>query len=171
MNHPNSKFRLGFVYTVEAFDASGQHLGTDTVHNLVPEEGVAKFLDILFNGAPQLDWFVGIYGNNYVPVFSNTAANFPALAGEITAYESATRPAYEGGDPTGGIVINTLAKAEFVMTSDATVRGGFISSSGVKGGTTGTLASAVLFPTPRQPGVGGTLRVTAGFQISPIPDA
>lgn len=171
MKSPHSKLGLGFVYTVEAFDAAGNHLGTDTVHNLVPSEGVDKFLDILFNAATQLSWFIGIYGNNYAPLASNTAANFPALAGELTAYESLTRPAFDPGAAAAGVVTNALAKAEFVMTSDAIVRGGFISSSSVKGGTTGTLASAVLFPTARQPGVGGTLRVTAGFQITPIPDA
>lgn len=171
MQSPHSKLGLGFVYTVEAFDAAGNHLGTDTVHNLVPDEGVNAFLDILFNAATQQSWFIGIYGNNYAPLASNTASNFPALAGELTVYESATRPAFDPGAAAGGIVTNALAKAEFVMTSDATVRGGFISSSSVKGGTTGILASAVLFPMPRQPGVGGALRVTAGFQIIPTPDA
>lgn len=171
MQSPHSKLSLGFVYTIEAFDAAGHHLGTDTAHNLVPDEGVNALLDILFNAATQQPWFIGIYGNNYAPLASNTAANFPALAGELTVYSSATRPAFDPGAAAGGVVTNALAKAEFVMTSDATVRGGFISSSSVKGGTTGILASAVLFPTARQPGIGGTLRVTAGFQIIPTPDA
>ena len=166
MKHTES-LKAGFVYTVEAIDRDGNVIDAETTHNLVPAAGLDQMLDMLFNGNTVPSWFVGIYGNNYTPVTGDTAATFPSLAGELTAYADTSRPAYNPGNAAGGLVSNVLNKTEFVMTSDAAVRGGFITSSAVKGGTTGVLISAVQFSSPKTPGVGGTLRVTAGFQLTP----
>ena len=47
-----------------------------------------------------------------------------------------------------------------------TVYGGFLSSSSVRGGTTGTLLSVVRFSTPKVLENGSELRVSAGITLA-----
>lgn len=162
----NSVAKLGFVYDIEIFNKHGVLVEKDRVHNIIPIEGLNYIIGASVTGASALaNWFVGLYGNSYAPISTDTMATFPAAAGEATAYSSATRVAYVPGAVAAGSVDNSAAKAEFTFTADDTIYGGFMSSGSTKGGTAGILLSAVQFPSPKVVESGGILRVTAGLGL------
>ena len=162
----NEKTKAGFRYLVEVLDPAGRVVDSEVIDNLMPIEGVNHMLGVLLKGGSQYtSWAIGLFEGSYTPTIADTMATFPGDATECTAYESATRMGFTAGDVAGGTASNSAAAAEFVFTADKTVRGGFIASSGVKGGTTGVLLSAVRFASPKVISSGGTLRVTAGLSI------
>lgn len=161
-----SEGNIGFEYIVEAFDASGNLLDSEVVHNLMPEEGCNHMLSVVAGLSSQAPgWWIGLYSGNYTPVPGDTAATFPASATEFTQYAGATRKAFSPGAPDNGTLDNVASKAEFEFTQDVAVTGGFLASASAKGATTGTLWSAVRFSSPKAPGVGGILRITAGIVL------
>jgi hypothetical protein len=92
-------------------------------------------------------------------------ATISAASTEITAYTEALRVALTADPLTNGLYSNAGSPAEFTFSSTKTVRGGFISSSAVKGGTVGVLLSVVQASTAKQVAAGEILRVTAGLQL------
>ena len=165
----------GFIYDFEVV-RDGEVIQTARCRNKIPTAGFNHILDVVLNqGVAYPSWYVGIYGNNYTPQDADVMTTFPGLAGEITAYTSASRVAFQGAAAAGGIVSNTLTKAEFEINgaSAVTVRGGFISSHGTKGSTSGLLLSAVRAVDGSSNPIefllqpGSILRVTAGIQFSP----
>jgi len=156
---------MGFTYRVREFDASGNLVGESKDTNLIPVEGLNYMIETaLRNGTPIPALYVGLYSADYTPTPSDTAATFPALATEITAYASPTRPLVSLGAAVGGQTDNTASLNEFVGTTNGTVaRGGFVSASPTKGGTLGPLLSAVRFSSPKQLEQGGRLEVTVVF--------
>lgn len=157
-----SEGKIGFEYLVECFDASGTLIDSELVHNIMPEEGCNHMLAVTAGLVAQNpSWWIGLYKNNYTPVSGDKAATFPAAAGEFTDYEGTTRKQFIAAAPESGVLTNSASKAEFVFTQDVPVTGGFLASASGKGATTGILWSAVRFNSPKAPGVGGTLRVTA----------
>lgn len=158
---------LGFVYTVECIDKDGNVKWTEEVHNIIPTEGQNYFINAsMANAVRYASWYVGIYNNNYAPVASDTMATLAVSGSENVSYSEATRPAFTLNAVANGLVTNYDNPAEFTFTADSTVRGGFITSSSVKGGTTGLLLSAALFSSPRSVLTGEGLRVKAGMQLT-----
>lgn len=159
----NERIILGFTYRIEHV-RRGRTLSDETVHNLMPMEGLNHLLDVfLKDGTKNSTWYVGLYEGNYTPQPTDTAALFPATATECTGYEGLTRPTLVLGDIVAGAVNNSDAVNEFVSTDDKTVYGGFISSAPAKGATTGVLISAARFPSPKPFAIGDRLLVTVGF--------
>ncbi len=78
---------------------------------------------------------------------------------EITAYSNATRPSYTAAVPSAGSTNNSASPSVFNINGTATVGGCFITTNSTKGGTTGTLFSAVDFATARSVLSGDTLTV------------
>lgn len=158
--------RAGFVYTVETIK-DGHVIDTETVSNLIPIEGLNDMLAVWLKGGTQAtNFYVGLYEGNYTPVPGDTAAAFPAAATELTAYDETTRVPLVLGSVTGGAVDNSANPAVFTgSTNGKQAMGGFISTSPAKGSTTGVLASAVRFPSPKSLDDGTVLRVTCSFQI------
>lgn len=164
MNHNQAK--AGFTYTVETIK-DGQVIDTDVVTNLIPIEGLNDMLGVWLKGGTQpAGFYVGLYEGNYTPVPGDTAAAFPAAATELTAYDEATRVALVLGSVASGAVSNAANPAVFTgSTNGKQAMGGFISTAPAKGATTGTLASAVRFTSPKSLDDGTVLRVTCSFQI------
>lgn len=157
---------LGFVYHLECVSPAGEALWSERWENIIPNEGRDYILNAALNAGAQFGtWYIGVYEGNYTPQATDTMATFVASATEITAYSEAARPTLVDAPLEAGLFANTVTKAEFTFTSDKTVRGGFISSGSVKGGTTGVLLSAVLGSSPKTVGVGEILRVTAGLSL------
>ena len=162
----NQTLKPGFKWKVELIKDG---VLTDVTEdcNIMPTEGMNHLLNVLLKGGSQIgNWYVGIYNGNYTPVLGDTAATFPGTATENTTYVAAQRPAFTAGTVAGGAVDNTASVAEFTSTANATVQGGFIASSAVKGGTTGVLLSAVKFSSSKNFETGSILRVTAGFTLT-----
>ena len=87
------KIEAGFTYTVERVcKRTGEVLDCEVIENLMPELGRNHMLNVVLNGvAPITQWYVLLYGNDYTPKESDSAATFPGLAGELTNYDGSTR--------------------------------------------------------------------------------
>lgn len=158
--------KAGFTYLVEVV-RDGRVIDSETVHNLMPAEGLNHVLGVTFKGESQVtSWFVGLFEGNYTPVAGDTAASFPGSATECTAYSEATRRALTLGAIAAGSADNTGSRAEFTMNANKTVYGGFVTSASAKGATTGTLISAVRFASAKSLSSDDVLRVTAGFTLA-----
>lgn len=166
MNHLQSQAEGGFTYTVEVVDRNGNVSQRETVHNLIPGEGLDHMMSVVFKGTAQVPtWFIALFEGNYTPVPTLTAATFPAAATECTAYTPTQRVEFVEGSVANGAVDNSASRAEFTFTSAKTIYGGVITSSAAKGSTTGVLISAVRFASPKVLDVGSTLRVIAGNSL------
>lgn len=165
-----SKARIGFIYTFEHLSANGDVLSVEESHNLIPDQGRDYLLNAgLLLGSQFNNWFIGLYEGSYSPVAGDTMATFVASATEITAaYSEADRVALVPDALAGGVYVNAASPAVFTFTAEKTVRGGFISSGSVKGGTTGILLSAVLSSSPKVVAAGESLRVTSGLSLVTI---
>lgn len=138
----------------------------ERIHNLMPTEGLSHMLSTEFAGGSQVStWYIGLFEGNYTPIAADTMAAFPAAATECTAYDETVRQTYAEA-VSGASVTNSANKAEFTMSSTKTIYGAFISSSSVKGGTTGVLASAAKFSAAKPVDDGDLLRITASISLT-----
>ena len=160
----------GATYVVELFDKrTGEVLHREVAQNLVPTEGLNAMANILFAGAAApANLYIGLYGADYTPLPTVTAATLPGLAGEITGYEATSRALFVPDAVVAGAILNTANKAEFSFAAPDQVYGAFLTTNSTKGGTTGTLFSAVKFPTVMNVNADLALRVHAGFQFLSI---
>lgn len=171
--------KAGFTYLVEHFVDNeidpdtglavrlGRRIHVEKTPNRMPLEGIHHMEAVTMLEAAQVAaWYLGLYGNDYAPQANDVMATFPALAGEVTTYENATRHLLVNGNPVAGVISNAANRTEVVASVDVVVRGGFIASAPSKGATSGVLLSAVRFASPRDMKAGDVLRVTAGLQIS-----
>lgn len=159
--------QAGFIYTVEAFDRHGNPVGEkETVHNKMPVEFLDYMLNAAHKGGTQFtDWYVGLYSGNYSPTGNETMATLPSACNEFTGYDGAMRPKAVFGNVVNGRLDNQDNLIELTFTQDVAVRGGFLTAGQGKGATTGICASVVRFNSPRQPGVGGVLRISVGQEL------
>lgn len=156
--------KVGFVYTVEQVRA-GEVIHTETVHNLVPDEGIEYLLrGALLSGTPIVAWYIGIYEGDYVPTPDVTAVNVASASVECSAYTSTSRPAWTGAY-TAGTADNSASRAEFTMNLDKSVYGAFLISNASKGSNTGTLLSIARFTSPKNLESADILRITAGLSL------
>jgi hypothetical protein len=181
-----SEMDIGFVYDVEHLqptrlarwitrwlpsvklpDLLYRKVDQERLHNLVPLEGRQHILSVIGNAGTQITtWYVLIFEGNYTPVSGDTMATFPASATECTAYTAATRPEWVEAAPSAGVITNSASKAEFTANATKTVYGAALSSSSVKGGTSGTLLSAGRFATSKTVDSGDVLRVTGNLTLN-----
>lgn len=156
---------LGWLYTVEHVSRSGRVLSVERgLHNLTPTEGLNYLLSIGAAGGSQIaTWFCGIFEGDYTPLAASVMSTFPGLATESTAYTEATRPEWVEAAPAAGVITNSANKAVFTINATKTFYGAFLSSSAVKGGTSGVLLSAARFSTSKAMASGEILRVTGSM--------
>lgn len=141
--------------------------GTAWGHNIIPTEGRNSILDVAFHATTQITaWFCGIFETNYTPVAGDTMALFPAAAGEVTAYSETTRPAWNEAAASGGVTTNSASTATFTFNASKTLYGAFLSSSSVKGGTSGVLVSAAKFSASKGVDSGDIGRLTASVTFT-----
>jgi len=158
----------GFTYRVEVV-RDGQVVDSEVVDNLMPTEGLNHILNVLLKGAAQnASWYIGLYEGAYTPDAASTAATFPAAATEVTAYAETNRVLFQGSTVSGGQSNNSAARAEFTLSANKTVTGGFIASAPGKGATSGVLLSVVRFSSPKVVEAGSVLRVTAGVSLNSL---
>ena len=162
--------KIGFVYTFQCIGTDGRIRWELTQKNLMPNESRNYLMAAGLLGGPQFStWYIGLYSGSYTPVVGDTMAAFPASATEITAGYSETVRQTLVPDAAGtGTYANVGSPAVFSFTAPVTVRGGFISSNSVKGGTTGVLLSAVLAGTAKSIAAGEQLKVVAGLSLATV---
>lgn len=167
MNHDQPiNAHAGVNYTIEVI-RGGAVVDSETVHNLMPEEGRNHAVSVITKGATQVPtWYIGLFEGNYVPVDSDKASTFPSNATECTAYLPATRVEFVEGAVAAGVVENTASRAEFTATAAKTIYGAFLVSAQAKGAITGVLMSAARFTAPKVLQIDDVLRVTASFSLT-----
>lgn len=167
MNHDQPiNAHAGVNYTIEVI-RGGAVVDSETVHNLMPEEGRNHAVSVITKGATQVPtWYIGLFEGNYVPVDSDKASTFPSNATECTAYLPATRVEFVEGAVAAGVVENTASRAEFTATAAKTIYGAFLVSAQAKGAVTGVLMSAARFTAPKVLQIDDVLRVTASFSLT-----
>lgn len=164
----NSPVSVGATYLVEHIRA-GKVIASETVHNIVPIEGLNHILSAVFKqGTQAAAWYVGVFEGNYSPVPGDTAATFPTAAVECVTYAPSTRPVVTFGTVAAGAVDNVASRAEITATAAKTLYGAFVTPAAAKGGVTGPLISAVRFTNPKVMAIDDALRITVAFEATSI---
>ncbi len=139
--------------------------------NMVVDQGIMKTLGVMFKAeTPITAWYLSMFSGVTPPTAGLTAANVAATLGEITSttegFSNVTRPAWTPGTVVANVVNNYDAMATFnvVATTTITATGGFLVSSDVRGGGSGTLWSAALWPSSRELHNGEPFKL--GYQTS-----
>lgn len=145
------------VFKVICRAADGSVRWKDDFANLVVTVGKNDLLDQYFRGSGYTaTFFVGLKTAGSISINDTMSSKSWT---EITAYSNATRPAYTTAAPSGGIITNSASPAIFNINGSAAAGGCFITTNSTKGGTTGTLFSAVDFSVVRNVLSGDTLSV------------
>lgn len=118
--------------------------------NLVVNVGKLKILDVMFQSSSQIatgSWYMGLIINtSYTGIDATDTMGSHAGWLESSGYDEATRPLWGQGAAASQVTTNA-SPVVFSMNTGATIKGVFITSQNTKGGSTGTLWSAMLFPT------------------------
>lgn len=146
---PAQRLVAGGIFTGQIV-RNGEIIDEFDTPNLVVDQGLNHILDVLLHGSTQVGtWYLGVFEGNYTPVAGLTAAALPAAATECTAYDEATRQAYNEAAAAAKVTTNSANKATFTFNATKTLYGAFIASDSTKGGTSGTLLAAAKFAAPK----------------------
>lgn len=131
---------FGDLFEVECFDKDGNLKWTDTIKNLVVDEGLDDALEQYFKGSGYTAaHYVGLTDGTPTVADADTMASHAGWA-EVVAYDEAVRQTLTLGAVSGQSVDNSASKAVFTISANATTIGGaFISTDDTRGGSTGTL--------------------------------
>ena len=109
--------------------------------------GLNDMLNAYFGGTSQTTtWYMSLVDNSGWTAFStnDTSASHAGWS-ENQAYTATTRPTWTPTTASGG-AITTSSNVSFTMNAGATLKGAFITSNNVKGGTSGLLFATAAFP-------------------------
>ena len=139
--------------------------------NLIVDEGIAHILNTICGTATKISaWYIAPFSGSASPAANWTAANFASNATEITStsegFSETTRQQASFGTASGGVINNYSSKASFTIncTTTLNILGAGLLSVNTRGGTTGTLLSAVKFSSAR--GLADDDIWQAGYQVS-----
>ena len=100
--------------------------------NKIVTQGLNAWLDIMFHGATQVGtWYILIFEDDYTPTSSDTYQS-PGFT-ECTAYDEATRPAFNEGAASNGTINNYSNPAVFSINATKTIYGAALVSDSTKG--------------------------------------
>lgn len=112
-------------WDIECFDKDGKLKWTESIGNLVVDEGLNDILDVMFVADTQITtWYVGIFNNDYTVLAGNTYQTKGFT--ESTNYTESNRPTWTPGSVSGKSVDNSASKATFTMNTGETVWGAFL---------------------------------------------
>jgi hypothetical protein len=169
---PQAAAKAGGVFHVQCHDAQGNLKWEAKEHNLVVNVGLQDMNTKYFTGSGYTaTWYLGLYGAaaSNDPAAGDTMSSHAGWT-EVTAYSQATRPQAVFGTATTAdpsVINNSGAPAVYTINGTTTVGGAFLTSDNTKGGTTGTLFSAVDFSSPgnRDVVANDTVTVTYTFNL------
>lgn len=149
--------RLGAIAAGEYFGRVNGGAWEKEGDNLIVTEGFAHMLNSAFDTgtAKASGHYLAIFSGSTAPAANWTAASFAAVASEIVSmtegHTAATRPAWTPVKTNTGSIDNLTAAASLTIATAGTlnVTGAALLTSNQKGGTTGALVSASLYPVPR----------------------
>lgn len=149
--------RLGAIAAGEYFGRINGGAWSKEGDNLIVTEGFAHMLNSAFDaGTPKAaGHYLAIFSGGTAPAANWTAQSFAAVASEITSmtegHTGATRPVWTAAKTNTGSIDNMAAAASLTIATAGTlnVTGAALLTSSQRGGTTGALVSASLYPVPR----------------------
>lgn len=156
---PELKIRGHFK--VQHFDKDGNLKGTHEFPNGIVDVGMNHILDTQFTGSAGVSpWYIGIVDNASFTAFAN-ADTMSSHTGwiESSAYTEATRQEWTEGAAASRSITNATT-VDFSINATVTLKGIFVTSNNVKGGTTGTLWSTAAFASNVSAVNGDTLKIT-----------
>lgn len=158
----------GLLWSCEVLDRQRNIVSRSEKLNLTPTQGLDFIQRLIFkSGSVVPTWFIAPFEGDYTPTPTLTAATFPGLATECTAYQGATRKEFVEGEPIAGAVNNADAIAEFEFTAAKDIYGFALLSASAKGSTGGVIVSAARLPSAQFVQIGGVLRVrVTAFTLS-----
>jgi hypothetical protein len=133
-------------WEVECKDKQGNLKWTDTIDNLVVNEGLDHILESTLAGGSQITtWYVGLLNDSPTVAATDTMSSHAGWT-ENTNYDEAVRQTWTPGSVASQSVDNSASKATFTMDTDSdTVAGAFLVSNSTKSGSTGVLYSGGAF--------------------------
>lgn len=148
--------RLGILANGEYFGRVNGGQWQKEGDNLIPVQGLAHILNVALGSTPKpAGYYLALFAGSAAPAANWTAASFASVASEIVSmtegYTSATRPAWEPTNTSTGSIDNMAAVAKLTIATagQLNVTGAALLTSNQRGGTSGALVSASLFPVPR----------------------
>jgi hypothetical protein len=141
--------RTGGIWHVRCYGGkSGRKLRwEDVARNLVVNTGLTYLEGVALLTVTQIalsSWFIGLTASAPTVAAADTSASHGGWT-ENTTYSQGTRPAWSGVAGAAGAASNSASPAAFSANGGSTAGGCFLISNSTKGGTTGTLFSAVAF--------------------------
>jgi hypothetical protein len=139
------RFKIVATYEWECYDKFGNLKWRDCNHNICTDEGLNRLLDVMFHGTTQIaTWYIGLFESDTTPAAGTTYAT-PVFT-ESTAYDEATRPAFNEAAASSKVTTNSANKAVFTMNDTKTIYGAFLCGGGTDPNTKGdTAGGGVIF--------------------------
>jgi hypothetical protein len=157
------KLELHGKYQVEHYDKDGNLKGVYDILNDITNEGKNLIFEIMFHDGTQISsasWVIGLIS---VTGYSGLAAGDTMASHtgwtEFTGYSQANRVAWGPGTAASQSITNATP-ATFDINASGTVKGVFITSNNVKGGTSGKLWGTALFTADVPVSNGDQLKIT-----------
>lgn len=139
--------------------------------NLIVTEGMAHMLNVALGvTAKPAGYFLAISSGATPPAANWTAGSYAATASEIVSmtegHTGATRPAWTPAPTSTGSIDNMASVAVLTIATAAqlNVTGAALLSNSQRGGTSGVLVSASLFPAARTFQAGDTYEL--GYRVN-----
>lgn len=152
------------VWTFECFDSEQNLRWREEKNNRVVIDGLNAVLNISMRGDQGYPWYIGLKNDGIVSE-GDTMSSHSGWTENVNFSQSERQPLYLGGAVNGSCT-SSGSKAVFVINTEDTIKGAFITSSNDKGGTDGVLYGAVDFLTPRTVLTGDTLEIAVTLSAS-----
>jgi len=135
-----------------------------------PIEGRNHMLGVTLHGEAAFPtWYIALFEGDYTPTDGLTAATFPGLATECTAYAESTRREFVESAPVGGASDNSASLAQFTMTAAKRIYGFAILSASAKGALTGKVLCAQRLASPKDYDIGDVVKVPVNLTLITAP--
>ena len=165
MNEKNG-IRFKGIWHVRCIRPDGSVRWEEEVKNLIVNTGLNFLLDNGLNSTEAGTIYLGLK-NTGSPAAGDTMASHAGWT-ENQNYDEAARPAWGQGAASSQAVTNGTAVDFTISTNGQTIAGLFAATVATKGGTTGTLVSAVDFSSAKSADDNDVVQVT--YTISAADD-
>lgn len=153
-------------YDVRCVRPDGSVRWREQVTNLIVNTGLNFLLDSGLNSTEAGTIYLGLK-NTGSPAAGDTMASHAGWT-ENQNYDEATRPSWAQGSASSQSVTNASTVDFTIDTNSQTIAGIFTTTNNTKGGTTGTLISAVDFSSSKSADDNDVIQVT--YTISAADD-
>lgn len=132
-------------WEIEAHDKEGNLLWTESIDNLVTDEGINFLLDKMFRGLNYTAaWYIGLINDGGVLATSDTAAAHSGWT-ENASYTNLDRAPAVFGTVANKTADNTANRGTFTMTASANIMGVFLATGATKSGVADVIYSEAAF--------------------------